>query len=101
MIAEAPASFAALFEGLQGARSVSVGEGALCVATAVGRITLLDRARFAERFAGLSSPEAPDTPHFAAYRIAVADLDRAEAVLRRASVPLRREGERIQIPATR
>ena len=98
MVAESPASFANLFEGLQGAQSVSVGQGGLGVATALGRITLLDRAGFAARFPAVPGPELADTPHFAGYRIAVADLGRTQAVLRDASLRFRREDDRIWIP---
>jgi catechol 2,3-dioxygenase-like lactoylglutathione lyase family enzyme len=98
MTAEAPATFAELFEGLQGPQSVSVGEGALRVATALGRITLLDRARFAARFPDLPDPERAETPRFAGYRVTVADLGRTRAVLRDASVRFRCEDDRIWIP---
>lgn len=98
MVAQSPASFAGLFESLQGAQSVSVGRGGLRVATALGRITLLDRGGFAARFPGLPDTEPADTPHFAGYRITVADLGRTQAVLREASVRFRREDDRIWIP---
>jgi hypothetical protein len=98
MVAEQPAAFAALFEGLQGSHSVSVADGILRVATARGRITLLDRARFLARFQDMPDPQAPDTPHFAGYRVTVADLSRAEAVLSQAGAPVRREGARILVP---
>jgi catechol 2,3-dioxygenase-like lactoylglutathione lyase family enzyme len=100
MAAEQPASFAALFEGLQGPGAVSVADGALRVETALGRITLLDRARLGQRFPDMANPRAPDTPYFAGYRVAVADLGRTEAVLRQASAPLRREVGRILVPST-
>ena len=99
MTAEAPATFAELFEGLQGPQSVSVGEGVLRVATALGRITLLDRARFAARFPDMPDPEGAETPRFAGYRVMVADLGRTQAVLRDASTRFRCEDDRIWIPS--
>jgi hypothetical protein len=90
MLADEPAAFAGLFEKLQGPESVSAAGGALRVTTALGRVTLLDRPRFAARFPDMSNPEAPDTPHFAGYRVAVAELARTEALLRRNAVPFRR-----------
>jgi len=98
MAADEPTSYAALFEGLQGPGTVSAADGALSVETALGRVTLLDRARFAARFADMTDPEAPDTPHFAGYQVAVADLGRTETLLRRQAAPFRREGDRILIP---
>jgi catechol 2,3-dioxygenase-like lactoylglutathione lyase family enzyme len=99
MTAEAPATFAELFESLQGPQSVSVGEGDLRVATALGRITLLDRARFAARFPDMPDPEGAETPRFAGYRVTVADLGRTQAVLRDASTRFRCEDDRIWIPS--
>ena len=48
----------------------------------------------------MPDPEPADTPHFAGYRITVTDLGRTQAALRDASVPFRREDDRIWIPAT-
>ncbi len=97
MVADDPAAFAGLFRKLQGPESVAAAEGALQVATALGRVTLLDRRRFAARFPDLPVPRAPDTPHFAGYRVTVADLARAEALLRQAALPVRREAGSLRI----
>jgi len=99
MIAETPAAFAELFGALQGPPNVSGGEGSLSVATALGRITLLDPARFAARFPGEPDQEPPATPRLVGYRVTVADLDRNRALLRQASVDFRSENDRIWIPS--
>ena len=97
MVADDPASFAGLFQKLQGPESVAAAEGAVHVATTLGRVTLLDRRRFAARFPDMPVPRAPDTPHFAGYQVAVADLARTEALLRQAAMPVRREKGSLRI----
>jgi hypothetical protein len=76
---------------------VTAAEGALQVATALGQVTLLDRRRFAARYPDMPVPRAPDTPHFAGYRVTVADLARTEALLRRTAMPVRREKGSLRI----
>jgi hypothetical protein len=97
MVADEPAAFAGLFQKLQGPESVTAAEGALQVATALGRVTLLDRRRFAVRYPDMPIPRAPDTPYFAGYRVTVADLARTEALLRQDVVPFRREEGSLRI----
>ncbi|MDH3911563.1 MAG: VOC family protein [Rhodospirillales bacterium] len=97
MVADDPAAFAGFFQKLQGPESVTAAEGVLQVATALGRVTLLDRRRFAARFPDMPVPRAPDTPHFAGYRVTVADLARTEALLRQAALPVRREAGSLRI----
>lgn len=95
LTAEDPETFAPFFAALQGDNAVSVSDGALHVATARGQISVLTPDRFGERF-GID-PLSEDTPHFEAFRIAVADPMRAEALLRDNAVPYRRRGETLQI----
>ena len=97
MVADDPAAFAGLFQKLQGPESVAAAEGALHVSTALGRVTLLDPRRFAARFPDMPVPRAPDTPHFAGYRVTVADFARTEALLRRTAMPVRREKGSLRI----
>jgi hypothetical protein len=97
MVAEDPAAFRDLFEKLQGPESVAAAEGTLRVATALGRVTLLDPRRFVARFPDMPVPRAPETPHFAGYRISVADLARTEALLRQNALPVRRAADSLRI----
>jgi catechol 2,3-dioxygenase-like lactoylglutathione lyase family enzyme len=97
MVAEKPAAFAELFQKLQGETSVVAAEGALRVETALGRVTLLDPPGFAARFPDMPLPRAPDTPHFAGYRVAVADLARAESRLGSSGVVYRRRGASLRV----
>ncbi len=43
---------------------------------------MLDKAGFQARFPGMTPANRPETPHFAAYRLTVADLAQTEATLR-------------------
>ncbi len=99
MVAEAPASYAGLFESLQGPQNVSGAEGELSVTTALGRITLLDPTAFAARFPDVANLGAPATPRFAGYRIKVADLGRSRTLFRQAGIEFRDEDDRIWIPS--
>ena len=99
MFTTTPATFAGLFEALQGPQNVSVGDGELRVATALGSITLLDRPRLAARFPDLPGLDAPETPRFAGYRMPVADLHRIKALLDQESIGFGGADQRIWIPA--
>ena len=81
MVADAPASLAEFFAKLQGEANVQLAAGRLSVATSRGRITVLDPTDFRARFPGMAPRSRPETPHFAAYRLAVADLALTEAAL--------------------
>lgn len=95
MVAAVPDELRPFFAALQGEDAVSVSQGALRVATARGRITVLNPEGFADRF-GVRSL-GPDTPHFAAFTISVAEPDRAAALLTENAVPYRRNGKALQI----
>lgn len=75
MAADEPAALADFFAGLQGGEAVRAVDGALEVATARGRVTVLASASAAERCPGLPLRGAPRTPHFVGYRVAVRDLE--------------------------
>lgn len=95
MVAEDPADLSGLYAGLQGPDAVSASADGLTVATARGAVAVLTPDRFADRF-GTPSP-GPDSPHFAAFRVAVKDLTQAEALLRDNGVAIRKAGGRLQI----
>lgn len=98
MVAPAPRSLAGFFARLQPDGVIGDKDGALSVATSRGAITVLDPAAFAARFPG-SPALAVATPHFAAYRVRVADLATTEAVLRANGVASGRRGATIQLDA--
>jgi hypothetical protein len=80
MVADDPASFGDFFARLEGEGSVSTTGGALAVSTSRGQISMLTPELFAARFPDRAVAEAPATPHFAAYRVAVADIEATEAL---------------------
>jgi len=80
MVADEPDSFGDFFARLEGEGSVSATGGALAVSTSRGQISILTLDLFAARFPDCAVAEAPATPHFAAYRVAVADIEATEAL---------------------
>jgi hypothetical protein len=60
---------------------------------------MLTPERFATRFPDAAIADAPETPHFAAYHIAVADLSATEALFVERSVKFVRHRDRLQINA--
>jgi hypothetical protein len=97
MAAESPAQFGDFFERLLDPQAVeTVGDG-LRIALSGAAMTILDpdglRARWPD--AGLEEPGAG--PRFVGYRVSVADIGHAEAVLRRGEVPFRRQGDVLRI----
>ncbi|HEY7610032.1 MAG TPA: VOC family protein [Alphaproteobacteria bacterium] len=97
MVAPEPAALAAFFAALQGKESVRGEDGALRVATARGRISVVTPPAFAARF-GAASP-GPPTPHFAAFRISGVDPAAAAARLGAAGIPHRASDGTLQVPA--
>ena len=75
MVAADPPVLADFFARMQGERAVRRSGEGLRVTTARGTIAVLSPREFARRFPGARIANAPPTPHFAAYRIVVADLD--------------------------
>ncbi len=80
MVADDPDSFGDFFARLEGEGSVSATGGALAGSTTRGPISMLTPELFAARCPDCAAAEAPATPHFAAYRIAVADIEATEAL---------------------
>ncbi|MBI2584600.1 MAG: hypothetical protein HYW28_01795 [Rhodospirillales bacterium] len=97
MVADEPATLRALFEKLEGAENVKAGDGSLMVKTARGRIVVLALSAFARRFPAAAVPTAGAAPRFAAYRVAVADLGRAAALLTKNAVTFGKVGGRLHI----
>lgn len=97
MAAPDPPALADLFARLQGRDSVRAADGALAVATARGRITVLTPRAFEARFG--AAPPCPPTPHFAAYRIAGVDSEGAVARLSAAGIAHRKAANAVQVPA--
>jgi catechol 2,3-dioxygenase-like lactoylglutathione lyase family enzyme len=99
MVADDPGSFGDFFARLEGERSVSAADGALAVSTSRGRISMLTPELFAARFPDAAIAEAPATPHFAAYRVAVTDLDATEALFTERGVSFGKSPGRLRIAA--
>lgn len=97
MVAAEPAALAEHFEKLQGPGSVLVGDNALIVNTARGRVSVISPAVHAQRFGGVTVARAPTTPYFAGFRIDVADLETARTELSRNDVPFRQTDGVLQI----
>ena len=97
MVAPEPPAFADFFARLQGRESVRVADGALAVATARGRVSVLTPRAFAARFG--AAPADAETPHFAAFRIAGADAAALAARLSAAGIAHRRVDAAVQISA--
>lgn len=75
MVADEPAAWRALFEGMQGAGSARLDGDRLSVATARGNVSVLTPDAFAGRFPGESAPSGREGPVFAAAIIRVSDTD--------------------------
>jgi len=82
---------------LQTPKAVSNETDTLYVKTARGTVTVLTPQRFSDRFD--EEAPGPTSPHFAAFQIAVADIDQAEKLLSDNSVPFRRAAGKLQIGA--
>ena len=82
MVAADPPALADFYSKLVGTADCESGPGRLNVTTPRGQITVLDKAGFQARFPGMAPANWPETPHFAAYRLTVADLARTDAALR-------------------
>ncbi len=80
--ADDPPALADFFVLLQGENAVRRSGDGLRVTTARGAVSAITPLAFATRFPGARIANAPATPHFAAYRIAVTDVDSVAAHLR-------------------
>jgi len=97
MVADAPGRLASFFARMHPPCAVSLDSRGLEVATGRGRVTILTTDRFMDRFGAAAT--GPDSPHFAAYTIAVEDMEKLANILRRNEVPWRRRGDSIVIDA--
>ena len=97
MRAPDPASFAPFFAGLQGKDAVRSGKGRLDVQAGDGKIVVLDMAGIAQRFPGMEFAGAQDSPVFAGYRVAVADLGAVEKLLGKNGIAATRIGGALTI----
>jgi catechol 2,3-dioxygenase-like lactoylglutathione lyase family enzyme len=97
MVAEEPASLGDLFAKLQGRENVEAYDERLAVETARGRISVLSPGRVAERFPAVSVVDSSGAPRFAGYRVSVADIGHAEALLGESGAPFCKNGDRLQI----
>ena len=86
MIANRPADWRGLFEGLQDVGSVSDAEGGLVVQTNRGQVTVLNESGFAARFPGETMPIKSDGPVFAAAIVSVTDMDALRRCLTKSGV---------------
>ena len=97
MVAPSPGDLAGFLGQLQTPDAVRMDGDALCVTTARGRLTVLTPDDFAGRFG--ASPPGSASPHFAAYRIVVDNLDRTKTVLAGNEMACRAMGDCIIIDA--
>ena len=75
MVADDPAAWRELFEGLQGAGSTRLDGDQLSVATARGIVTVMTQDAFAGRFPGETAPPGREGPVFAAAIVRVSNAD--------------------------
>ena len=97
MAADEPASLGEFFAGLQGPENVMAGADRLIVETARGRIVVLSPRRLTERFPAVPTGDSTGGPHFAGYRITVADIGRTETLLIKRGVPFRKGPDGLRI----
>jgi len=97
MAAPDPASLADFFARLVEPSALKQSEGRLAVALAGGTLLILDKARLAERFPGLSPAGLPAAPAFVGYSIEVDNLDTLSALLRRNGAAFTRGPGRLRI----
>lgn len=97
MQAPDPPSLAAFFAKLQGAESVRRDGSSLRIATARGRIAVVEPRVYAARFVHPSEPEA--TAHFAAVRISGVDLAAMKTRLTSAQIAHDTRGQALHVPA--
>jgi len=97
IVADAPGNLASFFAKLQPPCAVSVDTKGLQIATARGQVTVLATDKFMDRFGTATS--GPDTPHFAAYIVAVEDIEKTKDVLRQNEVNWRHRGDTVIVDA--
>lgn len=95
MVAENPSAHAEFLSHFTGEREMLATSMGIDINTGGGRIEVLTPLAFEFRF-GLQADVA--SPHFAAFRIGVADMQAALACLKAAQIPLRLRGARAIVP---
>jgi hypothetical protein len=93
MVAEQPGEWRGLFEGLQGAGSVTDTGGSLAVQTARGTVTVMREANFAARFPGEHAPKDSAGPVFAAAVVSVGDPEALRGSLAGSGIPVREDAD--------
>ncbi len=97
MVAENPEIHMGLFKRLFGA--VVPIYGGICAGLMGAGFCVLEPEAFAETYPGVAIPTVPEgEARFAGFRVAVADLDAAEALWRENGVAFRRVGDRLYVP---
>lgn len=89
MVADDPAAWRELFEGLQGADSTRLDGDRLTIATARGMVSVMTQDALAGRFPGESAPPGREGPVFAAAIVRVANEDTLRETLARNRVTVR------------
>lgn len=89
MVADEPAAWRTLFEGLQGSGSTRLDADQLTVATARGTVSVMTQTAFAHRFPGETAPPEREGPVFAAAIVRVANADRLRETLANDRIPAR------------
>ncbi|MEQ8603115.1 MAG: VOC family protein [Marivibrio sp.] len=75
MIADDPAGLRSYWEGVQGPEAVSAeDDGSLAIETARGAVLALTPEAYQTQYGEPPRPDAPEGPHFAAFRVGVRDL---------------------------
>jgi len=97
MAADEPQRYGEFFARLQGADAVSVGDGMVHVAAGAGRIALMTPQRLSDRLRGTRIANAPSSPYFAGFSVAVADVERSAALLTARNVIFEQDGNSLRI----
>ena len=95
MVANNPADLSEILGSIQGKQAVSVSGDDLWAATERGVVTVVTPRNFESRFG--VAPVGPQSPHFAAFQITVADLSKTEMLLKGNTVPFRKTQDTLQI----
>jgi hypothetical protein len=97
MIANDPPAFVEFFGKLLPGAPVTAAGDDRVIDTGDGIVTLTTPARFARRFPGLAVVNAPRTPYFAGYAVAVKDCEYMAGLLDRRGVAFTRRGGHLRV----
>lgn len=99
MVADGPSDHAEFLSHFTGQREMNVTSMGIEIELAGGgRIEVLTPLAFAYRFGAAAAP-GHGAPHFAAFRVGVADLQATQALLARNAVALERRERQLVVPA--